>query len=221
MNDQHWQKVKVIHKNQVSEDMLSLIVEPQTLIKHRAGQHYQLRMIGQELDRCYSVVSSPLEENILEFGIQLIPSGAISPKLWDIQEGEVFEIKGPLGEGFVWEEGMVEPVVLVGAGSGITPLLSIYRYYSQVHPNKPIKFIMSAKSSAKVMYYEQLKNNLIARFTSTQGRIDKEFLKQSIGDDIKNARIYVCGPIEFIDDMVDYLLELGANGDLIKSERFI
>ena len=82
---------------------------------------------------------------------------------------------------------------------------------------------MSAKDESRIMNYEFLKEFLVTKFTSTEGRIDLEFLKKSIGETIldKNALCYICGPDNFIDDMVDYVLELGIDEDNVKSERFI
>ena len=146
MTEPDWQIAKVVRVKQACVDIYSVVVRPTTWVKHVAGQHYQLHFSDQEFGRCYSVASSPQDEGVLEFGVQLIPSGLLSPRLCAVVPGDVVKIKGPLGEDFVWEEHMSEPVVLVGAGSGITPLLSIYIHYTRDHPNGPVKFIVSART---------------------------------------------------------------------------
>ena len=218
-----WQKAKIIKVEQVSSDMKSLIIEPERFSQYRAGQHYELRISEGGVSRKYSIVSSPYVEKYLEFGIQLLPNGALSPKLWDLKIGDTVEIRGPFGESFVWSEKVSGPLVLIGAGSGITPLLSIYDSYKHAHPESTCVFIMSAKDSSRIMKYDALKNILITRFTSTEGRIDAEFLKTHIEVLAKNPNTTccVCGPENFIDDIVDMVSEIGISDGSIKSERFI
>lgn len=219
-----WQKAKIIKVFQSASDILSVIVEPEVFYPYRAGQHYELRIPEGDVSRKYSVVSAPYESNkYLEFGVQFIPTGVLSPKLWELKEGDEIEIRGPLGESFVWTSDFSGPLVLIGAGSGMTPLLSIYSEYRNNYPEGKFVFIISAKDSSRIMKYDLLKSFLTIRFTSTEGRINNEFLEKNIRELLqnKNTMCYICGPENFIDDMVDSVLELGIDEDNVKSERFI
>jgi ferredoxin-NADP reductase len=219
-----WQKAKIIKTTQASADMKSIIVEPITYYKFRAGQHYELRLPENDISRKYSIVSGiNTEKNYIEFGIQLISNGVLSPKLWNLKEEDEIEIRGPLGESFVWDPSISGPIILIGAGSGITPLLSIYNSYTKEYPQGKCIFIMSAKDSSRIMNYSSLKDILITRFSTIEGRINLEFLKKNIGElaQDKKTVCYICGPDNFIDDMVDNVLELGVPEDNVKSERFI
>ena len=84
-------------------------------------------------------------------------------------------------------------------------------------------FIMSAKDSSRIMNYDSLKDILVTRFTTTEGRIDFDFLKKHTNEltSDKDTLFFICGPDNFIDDMVDTVLELGVAEKNIKSERFI
>ena len=218
-----WQRVKIIKSIQACADIKSITVEAKDFLRHKAGQYYEICMPGESIIRDYSVVSSIYDREFIEFGVQLIENGALSPTLWRLKEGDEIEIRGPLGESFIWDPEHSGPLILIGAGSGITPLLSIYHSYRATHPDGKYIFMMSAKDPSRIMHYEKLKDILVTKFTKTEERIDLEFLKKNIGKLAldKNAKCYISGPDNFIDDMVDYVLEIGIVEDNIRSERFI
>ncbi len=218
-----WQKARIIENSLAAEDMRSIVVAPKQWIAHKAGQHYEVRIAGTDISRKYSVASSPLRRGVLEFGVQYIPNGLVSPKLWALKPGDEIEIRGPWGESFIWEPALSGPLVLLGAGSGITPLLCIYDSYRAAYPDHMPAFIMSAKNEHRIMHYEKYKNNFTTRLTAREGRIDKNFLAETIGTVARDShtRCYVCGPEGFIDAMVDDLLDLGFQEAGIRSEKFI
>jgi ferredoxin-NADP reductase len=130
---------------------------------------------------------------------------------------------GPIGQSFIWEEEYFQPLVLIGAGSGITPLLSIYNSYIKKYPNNKIVFIMSAKNKKRIMNYEVIKDFIVTRFTEEESRINLDFLKNNLNNLLSNkdVRFYISGPDNFVDDIVDFVTELGFPDSQIKSERFI
>ncbi|HXH26354.1 MAG TPA: ferredoxin--NADP reductase [Candidatus Acidoferrum sp.] len=206
-----------------AEDIRSIVVAPETWQPHRPGQHYELRLPGGNVSRKYSVVSAPSRHGELEFGIQLIPSGELSPALWALKPGDTLEIRGPLGESFVLDTANPEPPVFIGAGSGITPLISMHRTYLEMYPNLAPAFIVTAKTPERIMHHNTLVPHLITRFTATNGRLNITFLAEKLMLPAANPQrnYYICGPPDFIDTIVDDLLELGVPEVSIKSERFI
>lgn len=217
-----WRRARVTGTSEAAERIRSITVIPEQWVPHRAGQHYDLRIAGTDISRKYSVVSSPFETDALEFGVQLLSNGVVSPKLWSLNVGDEVEIRGPWGESFIWTPDMKGPLVLIGAGSGITPLLSIHEAYRQSYPEEQATFIMSAKTEGHMMHYAKIKSFLIGRYTSRDPRIDKDFLAKHAGDKAGDPRTkcYVCGPEDFIDSVVDDLLDLGFPEGGIKSEKF-
>jgi ferredoxin-NADP reductase len=216
-----WQKATITHVERASEDMLSLRLKPERWEPHKAGQCYEVRIPGARLMRKYSVVSSPHYIDELELGVQLLGYGAVSPKMWELKAGDELEIRGPFGT-FVWGSDISGPLVLIGAGSGITPLLSMYNYAREIRPGSEVLFILSAKHAGRVMHYEKIREHLVTRFTATDGRIDHDFLAKTIGQLANDpaTRCYVCGPGAFISSIVDMLLEMGFPETAINSEGF-
>lgn len=216
---QDW-KIGTLRESKLTAvDIKSLFFEIADWPGHLAGQHCDIRLTaenGYQAQRSYSIASAP-QEKYIEFGVQLLPEGEVSPFLWDMKPGDQVEIKGPLGGHFVWTPDMPGDLVLIGGGSGIAPLLAIYKTAKY----RKALFIESATTSDKIMYYSELKDRLITRITSTDGHIDQEFLKTHLESSIYNlASIYVCGPTPFVETVANSLVNLGIHSHCIKTERF-
>ena len=217
-----WVTTNVVDSARRTDGILSLFVRPPTGMPHHAGQHYELRTPGESVSRKYSVVSSPLKTDALEFGIKLYQSGAISPKLWSLLPGDAIELRGPLGTSFIWTPDMTGPLVLIGAGSGIAPLIAIHDHFKAVYPMERSIFIASAKSANEILHYKQLQQEIIPVMTASEPRIDHEFLLRLVGalPNRDAGRYYVCGPCDFTDDVIDYLLGMNIPTEQIRSESY-
>jgi ferredoxin-NADP reductase len=82
---------------------------------------------------------------------------------------------------------------------------------------------MSAKNKKRIMNYEVIKDFIVTRFTEEESRINLDFLKNNLNNLLSNkdVRFYISGPDNFVDDIVDFVTELGFPDSQIKSERFI
>ena len=96
----------------------------------RAGQAVWLRRVGQADRKPYSVASAPVDlatTGILEFLVSLEARGEPGPHLAGVVEGTRVEVEGPLG-GFDLPPSRPDaPVLLVGGGTGIAPVRSLWR----------------------------------------------------------------------------------------------
>lgn len=216
-----WRPATVTNVRQGADDMMAVELKPETWVPHQAGQHYELRLPGHHLSRKYSIVSSPSRSDVLEFGIQLLPYGELSPKFWQLRPGDALEIRGPLGT-FTLTPDTTGPLVLIGAGSGITPLYSMYESFVETHPNGEVVMIVGAKHSGRVLHYEEYKGKIVTRFSAEQGRIDRAFLEELVGKYASNpnTRCLTCGPVAFTSQIIDLLLEIGFPESQIRREAF-
>ena len=83
---------------------------------------------GYQAQRSYSIASTPGDER-LELTVERIDDGEVSPYLTeDTRPGDQFELRGPVGGYFVWRPGRDEPLLLVGGGSGLVPLMAMLRH---------------------------------------------------------------------------------------------
>jgi ferredoxin--NADP+ reductase len=81
---------KVIERKDLSEDLWLIRVDPGGPFTFKAGQYATLGVDheGKRIERAYSIVSSPYEEGILEFFIELVPQGELTPHLYKLQVGD-------------------------------------------------------------------------------------------------------------------------------------
>jgi ferredoxin--NADP+ reductase len=86
--DKHYQ-AKIIERRDISPDLWLIRVDPGGPFKFLAGQYATLGVEheGQRIERAYSLVSSPYEQT-LEFFLELVPHGALTPHLFKLNEGD-------------------------------------------------------------------------------------------------------------------------------------
>lgn len=225
MRRYEWRPARVESVRPAASGMVALIVQPDEWLPHLAGQHYELRFPGERLSRKFSIASGPNRRGELEFGVQVMPRGMLSPRLAAAAPGDRIEIRGPTGVAFAWAPEDEGPLLLLGAGSGITPLLSIREdHQASRHPD-PLLFILSARSRDRVYRHDELINRLELRLTAEGPRIDRPFLLSALTrlgrDTPLPPRARVCGPSGFRKTMVQLLIELGVPDERIRSEGFV
>ena len=97
---------------------------------HLPGQHVDVRLTaedGYQAQRSYSI-ATPADGTRLTLTIERIPDGEVSPYLADeLRPGDRLELRGPIGGWFVWEPSLGGPLLLVGGGSGVVPLMAMLR----------------------------------------------------------------------------------------------
>ena len=102
---------------------------------HRAGQHVDIRLTaddGYQAQRSYSIASPPGADR-LELTVVRIDDGEVSPYLTTVADvGDQFELRGPIGGWFVWDGDDTTPVLLVGGGSGVVPLMAMMRHHARI-----------------------------------------------------------------------------------------
>src|SRR5207302_2226355 len=99
---------------------------------HRAGQHYDVRLTapdGYQAQRSYSIASEPERTGEIDLTVERLEDGEVSSYMHDVLvEGDLIEVRGPIGGYFVWEVDLGGPLFLVGGGSGVVPLMSMVRH---------------------------------------------------------------------------------------------
>lgn len=226
-----WIRAKVKHTKHVADDMKSLITDIKPA--YHAGQYFELQINGK--NRPYSVVSHPYEPH-LEFGVQLLEGGEVSPQLWGLEEGDHIELRGPWGDEFIWKPEMPEPLLLIGGGAGLAPLVSIARHHMHAYRPRQVIFLSSYKTPQHAPYEHELDRfaatapdfihakaftrEAPAGWRGKPGRITREVLEQVLDDIHLPPRIYVSGSTPFVEGITQFLLTLGEDGDRIFAERF-
>ena len=117
----------------------SFRIELPMWMPHLPGQHYDVRLTapdGYHAERSYSIASSPLDEGGIELTIDRLEDGEVSPYFHDVVvEGDQVEVRGPFASYFVWRG--EKPVLLIGGGSGVVPLMCMLRHRRRTMPDLP------------------------------------------------------------------------------------
>jgi ferredoxin-NADP reductase len=126
---------------------------------HRGGQHVDVRLTaedGYQAQRSYSIASSTNAE-LVELTVESIDDGEVSPYLTSVaRAGDQFEIRGPIGGYFVWDPDPGGPVLLVGGGSGVVPLMAMARQRASDGDTVPTRLLYSVRSRDDVIYRDEL-----------------------------------------------------------------
>jgi ferredoxin-NADP reductase len=89
--------------------------------------------------------------------VDRLDDGEVSPYLTAVLEaGDKLELRGPVGGWFVWEAKDGGPLLLVGGGSGVVPLMAMIRHRAAVGSEVPARLVYSSRSYEEVIYREEL-----------------------------------------------------------------
>jgi ferredoxin-NADP reductase len=207
---------------------------------HRAGQHYDLRLTAQDgyqVERSYSIASEPERAGQVDLTIEKIDDGEVSPYMHDIvMVGDRVEVRGPIGGYFVWDAKMHEPLLLIGGGSGIVPLMSMIRHRAAAKSSAPTHLLYSSRALDDVIYYDELEklraqmDGLKVFHTLTRShpenwngyarRIDAAMLQEVAAPLGKNVRVFICGPTALVENAANVLVQIGIPASVVKTERF-
>ena len=204
---------------------------------HRAGQHVDIRLTsedGYQAERSYSIASAP-GAGPLELTIERIDDGEVSPYLVDeLRPGDGFELRGPIGGWFTWEPGDGGPLLLIGGGSGLVPLMAMLRDRAARARDVEARLLLSARRFEDVLYRDELMalagggvaiHQTLTRaqppgWTGWGRRVDADMLDAVGPGPDASPRTYVCGPTPFVEAVASLLVGLGHRPATVKTERF-
>jgi len=235
-----WQHAEVLAIITEAPDAVTLRLGLEDSAGFLAGQYYNVRMTvpGRvtPIQRAYSVGSSPVpNSSIIDIGVREVPGGLISPLLvGTLAVGDRIEVRGPVGR-FTWTADDGGPVLLVGAGSGVVPLMSIIRYAAASNLDVPIRLVCSSSGFAHAFYHGDLSElaqrhpwlEVTHTFTrdphddraTHHRRIDQVMVADAVANQ-SPERTYICGPPRMVESVQEWLAELGVDPGSIRTEKY-
>jgi ferredoxin-NADP reductase len=234
-----WRVAELIEKVAETPTAATLVLGVGDWPGHRAGQHVDVRLTtedGYQAQRSYSIASPP-EQARLALTVERIDDGEVSPYLVDeMRPGDVAELRGPIGGWFVWEAADGGPLLLVGGGSGVVPLMAMVRHRVASRATTPTRLVLSARGPRDVIYAAELEQladgadgvevlTTLTRqappgWTGLRGRLDRELLARVAWPPSEAPRVFICGPTGFVEAAASAAVELGHDPGLVKTERF-
>ena len=207
--------------------------------KHKAGQHYELRLRapdGYVAQRNYSVASEPERRGEIDLTVERLEDGEVSGYLHDVViVGDRLELRGPIGGYFVWRSEFKEPLFLIAGGSGVVPLMSMLRHHKAAGAKNSVRLLYSSRSFEDIIYREELEqlsedpivevHHTLTRdtpenWTGYKRRVDKAMLTEALSFASGPPRVYVCGSTSFVELVANTLTELDIPPKQIRTERF-
>jgi len=202
---------------------------------HLAGQHVDVRLTaddGYQAERSYSIASAP-EERRVALTVERLDDGEVSPYLvGELRVGDKLELRGPIGGYFVWRAIEQQPLLLIGGGSGVVPLMAMLRHRALAKGSAPARLLYSSRTFADIIYREELEGlsgvgvfhtltrEKPAGWSGYTRRVDAGMLGEVAWPVAEGPAVFICGPTPFVEAAASLLVGMGYPAPSIKTERF-
>ena len=236
-----WQACVIEAIVQQTRSIKSVFLRSSKPFAHIAEQHVDVRLTapdGYRAMRSYSIASTAASSPIIELAIERLPDGEVSSYFHDVATiGDAIELRGPLGGHFLWPDHSADAVLLIGAGSGVVPLMAMIRQRRTQTPAVPTALLLSARTAEDVLFSEELHATEIAdaafvlalaitreerrRASDFGRRIDGAMVQEVVARlDRKPTHVFVCGSNGFVNIATEGALLAGLDAAMIKTERY-
>ncbi|OBF26445.1 1,2-phenylacetyl-CoA epoxidase subunit PaaE [Mycobacterium sp. ACS4331] len=234
--------VRVAHVQRLCDDAAAIAFAVpdryQDEFRFAPGQSVTVRRVidGAEQRRSYSICA-PVGA-APRIGVRAVPGGLFSGWLvHDVAEGDEIELQPPSGS-FCADPDIAAHHLLIAAGSGITPVLSIAAS-ALAHPDSRVTLIYGNRRSASVMFADELADlkdahcsrlqliHVLSREARTaelfSGRLDRGRIRSVLQQLVAVHSVdhaWLCGPLGMVTDAAEALTELGFDAGRIHRELF-
>jgi ferredoxin-NADP reductase len=215
---------------------LRFMVPRERRFQAKPGQFLTFHWVikGTRMTRSYTISSSPVHPEYVEITPKRIANGCVSGFLNDdVRLGLTVEASGPYGR-FSFDETIHERIVLIAAGSGITPMIAILRYIKDKHLSTSVTLLYCVRTSRDIIFRAELEKlrESVPTFTyhvslsqpeedwtGHTGRFTREFVVENTTDP-EIATFFLCGPSGFMENAREILTSLGVHQNRINQESF-
>ncbi|CAL9650311.1 3-ketosteroid-9-alpha-monooxygenase, ferredoxin reductase component [Streptomyces sp. enrichment culture] len=196
---------------------------------HLPGQHLLLRLTAEDgytAQRHYSLASAPDGSGHIELTLDRVADGEVSGWFHTVaRPGDQVAVRGPLSGFFAWPGD--RPALLIGAGSGVVPLMSMVRHHRARNLSVPLRLVVSARSPEDLLYAREYGAETTRVFTRSAprgtpvGRLTAAHLAPLLAERPGGGwEAYVCGSNSFAEHASRLLVASGQPVDRIRIERF-
>lgn len=238
-----WRKYRVVERDDQTDDVFSLVLAPvnDTVPEHQTGQYVAIAVDlpgGERQPRQYTISSGPRRDSIQVTikrvkGVDGHPDGQVSNWLHDFATpGAVLDVSQPSGD-MVLDNGE-QPLVLISAGIGITPVAAIVEDLSRRQPDRTVRIYHADTSHSNHALYQTLRRQVLAMGDARaqnwyeQDAEDAPTLHPARAgymdlSDVElpdNCTVFMCGPLPFMNAVRQTLLQRGVPVDRINYEVF-
>jgi ring-1,2-phenylacetyl-CoA epoxidase subunit PaaE len=219
--------------------------QPAQPIAYRPGQFLTLiiDVNGEKIRRSYSMCSSPHADKTLAVAVKRVANGKVSNFLNDrLRVGDTLEVMEPMGS-FTpnLNPNFQRQLIMIGAGSGITPLMSIIKSALTMESRSQVSLIYGNRNTQSIIFRKQLEA-LQAQYNGRfkvlhvlsqpdngwsghQGRLNQtsilKLLEHLPNVERPDTEYYMCGPEGLMDEVKKALAILHVPSERIHKESFV
>lgn len=228
---------RVVEIREETHDVKTYVLSPNARFgTYRPGAYVTVRLTidGRAMERAYSLSSPPGKDGLITITVKRVPGGVVSNHLADvISKGDVLELGAPAGQ-FILGAEPKTPLLMISAGSGITPVMSMLRHLVRSGSQTAITFLHFARTPKDVIFDRELADiaahaphvkvvvcveEADEPWTGLRGRFDSSLL-ESVLPDFTSVDTYLCGPSGFMRAVMQALETAGADLSRLRYERF-
>jgi propane monooxygenase reductase subunit len=223
----------------LTHDIRRLDVALEQPLKFWAGQYVDITLPGAEaITRSFSMANTPGEAKNLSFIIKKYPDGRFSSRLdGGLPAGTAVAVKGPYGTCFRRED-REGAVIMVGGGSGMSPLWSILHDHVESGEDRPVYFFYGARTRNDLFYLDEFTRmaSEIEQFTfvpvlshaaeDTEWDGERGFVHEVVGAHLRRlglgeaVDVYACGPAPMIEALTPVLFMNDIESDRVFFDKF-
>jgi propane monooxygenase reductase component len=233
----------VTGNHSLTRDIRLLTIELASPMRFWAGQYVDITIPGSKITRAFSMANAPGDHaeggsTTLQFIIKIYPQGAFSARLdGGLNLGDPLTVKGPFGTCF-HREGRPGPLLLIGGGSGMSPLWSILQDHAARGEHRPVRFFYGARTRADLFHLEEFAD-FAARLpdfrfipalshaeASDEWTGETGFIHDVVARTLRAEGLdgeidaYSCGPPPMIDAVLPVLQMAGVEPERIYFDKF-
>ncbi|MGB3484258.1 MAG: 2Fe-2S iron-sulfur cluster binding domain-containing protein [Mycobacterium sp.] len=223
----------------MTRDIVSLqleAVEPATYL-FKPGQYADVHLPGTDERRSFSMATTQSSPGRVEFLIKKYPGGRFAALLENtLAVGDEITLTGPYGS-FTLKDGHVLPVVCVGGGAGMAPILSLLRHMSETACTRPVRFYYGARTAADLFYLDEIAElgagladfSFIACLSESMDDVP-DSVHVAVGNvtdvvsahepSLDKAEVYLCGPPPMVDAALALLDSRAVPKDQVFYDKF-
>ena len=235
--------LRLIEKNLESDGVTSFVFEARDggpLAAFEPGQHLPIELsipgVDEPARRTYSLSSSPSDDRY-RITVKREPKGLVSRHLHDnVEPDAIIESRRPAGDFMMTCN--ICPLVLVSAGVGVTPMMSILHAVAEESSDRPVWFVHGARDGqhhplanevrgliadrpnidVHIAYSRSRPEDEIGKDYDSEGRVDGALLASLVQN--VDAHYFLCGPTRFMADVQSELEHQNVPADQIHTETF-
>jgi len=230
-------RARVVEVRAETHDVNTYVLRPNARFgSYRPGAYVTLHLDieGKRVERAYSLSSAPSRDGLISITVKRVPGGLVSNYLADnLRRGTVLDLSAPLGN-FVLPEVVGERLLMISAGSGITPVMSQLRHLLATKSATEVTFLHFARSPNDVIFKAELDairaqhphvrvhlcvENAEDDWEHARGMFTAELL-EAAAPGYRETETYLCGPAGFMKAVMQALEAGQADLGRLHYERF-